>query len=143
MTELSMTLRALHLAGAILWIGGSVIIAFIASRASEHSVQSETKVALREVMLKFVAPAMVFAWMGGLTLLALGWEGYKRAGWMHTKLLLVFIAAGITGALSARLRKLAAGEEVSPGSLRRLSAVLIILMLLVLIMVLLGPLFMG
>jgi putative membrane protein len=39
---------------------------------------------------------------------------YARAGWMHAKLALVFLAAGLTGAITGALRRAAAGEAELP-----------------------------
>lgn len=133
--ELQLSLRALHLAGAILWFGGTISIGLIAYRLGDPR-QAE---ALRDVSRKLATPGMIVAWLGGLAMLALGWSGYARAGWMHGKLLLVFIASGVTGVLSARLRKWAAGEDVAVSSVRTLSFVLLGIMVLILVAVLLGP----
>lgn len=134
-----MGLRALHLAGAILWFGTSISVGLIAYRLGDPR-QAD---ALRDVARKVATPGMILAWLGGLTMLALGWSGYARAGWMHGKLLFVFIASGMTGVLSARLRKWAAGEDVAVESMRKISFALLVLMLLVLVAVLLGPSLLG
>lgn len=139
MTELQLGLRALHLAGAILWFGTSITVGLVAYRLGDPR-QAD---ALRDVTRKLATPGMIIAWLGGLTMLALGWSGYARAGWMHGKLLLVFIASGMTGVLSARLRKWAAGEDVAVESMRKISIALLVIMLLVLVAVLLGPLLLG
>lgn len=134
-TELQLALRAVHLAGAILWFGTAITVGLIAYRLGDPRQAH----ALRDVARKLATPGMIIAWLGGLTMLAFGWSGYARAGWMHGKLLLVFIASGMTGALTVRLRKWAAGEDVAVESLRRMSFALLAIMLLVLVAVLLGP----
>ena len=139
MTELQLGLRALHLVGAILWFGTTISVGLIAYRLGDPR-QADP---LRDVARKLGTSGMVLAWLGGLTMLALGWSGYARAGWMHGKLLLVFIASGLTGVLSARLRKWAAGEDVAVESLRTISFALLGIMLLVVVAVLLGPLLLG
>ena len=141
MTYVNLALRAFHLFGAILWIGGTVAVGLAAAAAAEH--RREASAALRRVALRVAAPGMVLAWVGGLTLLAMGWSGYRRAGWMHTKLLLVLVAAGLTGALTGRLRRWAAGDELSVQAVRGLAFALLVLAGLVLLMVFFGPLWMG
>jgi len=79
----------------------------------------------------------VLAFAGGLTMLALSWDLYARAGWMHGKLLLVVIAAGLHGAISGKLRKMAGGAEV--GGLAGLAYAYVAILVLVVIAVLLGP----
>lgn len=143
MTELNLTLRALHLLGAILWIGGAVAVALSAAAVARDAKDGAAASALRRVALRVATPGMVLAWAGGLTLLVMGWAGYQRAGWMHAKLLFVLVAAGLTGVLSARLRRWAAGGELAVASVRGLAYGLLGLALLVLFMVFWGPLLMG
>ncbi len=143
MTELNLTLRALHLFGAVLWIGGAVAVALLAAAVAEGTKGDPLAPVLRRVALRVATPGMLLAWAGGLTLLAMGWAGYRSAGWMHAKLLFVFLAAGLTGVLSARMRRWAAGGDLSPRPLRGLAYGLLVLVALVLFMVFWGPLLMG
>ncbi|MEM9072128.1 MAG: hypothetical protein AAGE52_26720 [Myxococcota bacterium] len=142
MTELNLALRALHLLGAIAWIGGTVAVALVAARAASDGKGAVVAPHARAIAVRWGSTGMVLAFAGGLTLLALGWAGYARAGWMHGKILLVLIAAGLSGVLSGKLRTLAAGEEVSPSTLSRFAFALIALAVLVLVLVLLGPILM-
>ncbi len=128
-------LRALHLFGAVLWMGSAISMALLAAMASADD-QTKAATFARTIVRKVSTPAMVLAWLGGLTILAIGWSGYARAPWMHTKLLLVFIGAGLTGALGGRLRRMAEGEAAK---VKPLAIALVVVLALVIFMVLLGP----
>lgn len=127
-------LKALHLFGAVIWMGSAIGMAVLAALATDE--RAKVAELARRVVKKVANPAMILAWLGGLSLLAHGWSGYARAGWMHGKLLLVFIAAGMTGALGAKLRKLAEGEDVK---VKGLAIALVVVLVLVLVMIELGP----
>ncbi len=143
MTGLNLALRALHLFGAILWVGGAVVVALTAATAAETDNRDAVAGLLRRAVLRVATPGMLLAWGGGLSLLVMGWAGYQRAGWMHAKLLFVLLAAALTGVLSGRLRRWADGAEVSPAFLRGAAYGLLTLVALVLFMVFWGPLRMG
>ena len=128
---LQLVLRVVHLFGAVFWLGGIVTVT-LAVAAYEGSERGKVAAAARGVALKLATPGMILAFVGGLTMLAMGWSGYARAGWMHGKLLLVVIAAGLTGALTGKLRKAAAGQEV--GGLGGLAIGLVVLTALVLVL---------
>jgi putative membrane protein len=67
--------------------------------------------AARKVALYVASPGMLLTWLVGLAVLIPNFSAlYAKAGWMHGKLTLVFIASGLTGALSGMLRKIAAGD---------------------------------
>lgn len=129
-------LKVAHLVGGIVWLGASIAIGLIAAAAAADE-QSKVAVLARRVARRVVTPALVLAFVGGLTMLGLAWSVYARAGWMHAKLLVVVIAAGLHGALSAKLRKAAEGQQVS--GLAGLSYTFLVLLVLIVVLVLLGP----
>jgi putative membrane protein len=129
-------LKALHLVGAFLWLGTSIGVALVAAAAAGDQ-RAPVAVLARRVALRIATPGLVLAFAGGLTMLALSWDLYARAGWMHGKLLLVVIAAGLHGAISGKLRKMAGGAEV--GGLAGLAYAYLAILVLVVIAVLLGP----
>ena len=129
-------LKALHLVGAVLWLGSSIGVALVAAAASGDQ-RAPVAALARRVALRIATPGLVLAFAGGLTMLALSWDAYARAGWMHGKLLLVVIAAGLHGAISGKLRKLAGGAEV--GGLAGLAYAYLALLVLVVVAVLVGP----
>jgi putative membrane protein len=129
-------LKALHLVGAFLWLGTSIGVALVAAAAAGDQ-RAPVAALARRVALRIATPGLVLAFVGGLTMLALSWDLYARAGWMHGKLLLVVIAAGLHGAISGKLRKMAGGAEV--GGLAGLAYAYLAILVLVVIAVLLGP----
>jgi putative membrane protein len=129
-------LKALHLVGAFLWLGTSIGVALVAAAAAGDQ-RAPVAALARRVALRIATPGLVLAFAGGLTMLALSWDLYARAGWMHGKLLLVVIAAGLHGAISGKLRKMAGGAEV--GGLAGLAYAYVAILVLVVIAVLLGP----
>lgn len=129
-------LKVLHLVGGIVWLGASVAVGLVAAAAAADE-QSKVAGLARRVARRVVTPGLALAFIGGLTMLALGWGAYARAGWMHAKLLVVIIAAGLHGALSAKLRKAAEGQQVS--GLAGLSYAFLVLLTLIVVLVLMGP----
>ncbi|MCB9618977.1 MAG: CopD family protein [Sandaracinus sp.] len=129
-------LKALHLVGAVLWMGASIAVALVAAAASGNE-RAPVAALARRVALRIATPGLVLAFVGGLTMLALSWDAYARAGWMHGKLLLVVITAGLHGAVSGKLRKLAKGDEV--GGLQGLAYGYLALLVLIVVAVIVGP----
>lgn len=135
-------LKVIHLLGAIAWIGGLLAVAVAAVSAEGKVTQPLAQVA-RTAALRVAVPGMVLAWIGGLTMFALGIDTYLAAGWMHAKLTLVLIASGLSGVLTGRLRRAAAGQDVSSGSIQGLGLALVLTAALAIIMVILGPIWMA
>ena len=87
-------LLGLHLLGVILWVGGTIA----ASLVSKND-------ALR-ILKRMANPGMLLAYAFGLSMLIPSFrEVYARAGWMHTKLLLLLVMSAFTGIMQARLKK--------------------------------------
>lgn len=123
--------RYLHFLGLTFWVGTAVAVAAIA--AAPMAVESGVAQALRKVTLRVTTPAMLAAFVGGFGMLIPSFaQIYAKQGWMHTKLTLLLVLAGVTGVLSGRLRRWAAGQEVSQATFRRLAwAIAIIAVLIV------------
>lgn len=121
--------KIVHVIGNVLWLGGGAACAFaFAFLASEDATTRTTAArALRKVTLTLVTPGMLLSLGAGLVMLLSYWSDlYAKAPWMHAKLTVGLIAAAFSGVLSGRLRKAAAGSEVSPGSLRLAGGVLVL-----------------
>lgn len=131
-------LRAAHVFGVILWIGGTataaLIVAFAAGEAS-----AKVAAAARRAVLLVATPGLVLAWLAGLLVLVPGWAGYKSAGWMHTKLTVALVVTGLTGMLTGRLRRAASGADSKPGLLRGLALGILALAVAVLVLARLQP----
>ena len=137
MSTLSL-LKALHIFGAIVWIGGVVAVA-LAALALGPSSAKEGAAALRGAARKLAVPGMLLAWVGGLGLIAVNFA-YMKMGWLHPKLLLVLIASGLTGAITAKLGKVEAGSiTVEESKLRALGVTVLVLAFLTVALASLRP----
>jgi protoporphyrinogen IX oxidase len=121
--------KIVHVIGNVLWLGGGAVVAFsfvlLASESAEVRLKSSQ--VLRKMTLYVVTPGMIFSLIGGLTMLIGFWdELYKKAPWAHSKLTVGIIAAAFSGVLTGRLRRAAAGQEVSPGAVRTAGIVLLV-----------------
>lgn len=130
--------RYLHFLGITFWIGTAVATAIAASAPTPW--ESGIAQALRKVTVRVTTPAMLFAFAGGFGMLIPNFaEVYAKQGWMHAKLLLILALAGATGVLTGKLRKWAAGEEISTTTFGRLAWLISILAVLVVTLAVFQP----
>jgi putative membrane protein len=115
---------ATHLVGMVLWIGGVVAASVVAASAASASAGGEGEggraalAAARRAVLVVATPGMLLAWLAGLSYLVPNFaELYARAGWMHGKLTAVLVLTGLTGVLTGRLRRAAAGTKPASAGL--------------------------
>ena len=126
--------KIVHVLGNILWLGGGAICAFVMAglAAESKEVRLAAAKAVRKLILMVVTPGMLLSFAGGLINLLSYWEPlYRKAPWMHTKLLVGLIAAAFTGVLSGKLRKAASkGDDVPAGSMKLAGSILLVSVLL-------------
>ncbi|MBC7173472.1 MAG: CopD family protein [Polyangiaceae bacterium] len=137
---MQLLLRSLHLFGAILWVGGISAVAIVAVALPER-VQKEAIGAVRGAVTRVATPGMILSFIGGLGMLLPNFTTvYARQGWMHAKLLLVIVAAGLTGAISGSIRKAAAGDKaLAVGSIRGMGLALALIGLFTVILAIFRP----
>ena len=125
--------------GFMVWIGGAIAISLAASATTE--TPQATRGNLHRASMAVVAPGILAAWVGGLGMLLPHFsEVYARAGWMHTKLTLLILLSGLTGALSAKLRKSANGSsDVSAATFRKIGVVMFLLASVVISLAVIRP----
>lgn len=129
--------RALHFVGVILWMGGTISSVLLAAYAA--SVGVNVAGPTRRVLVTVATPAMIAAWLGGLgTLIPLWSTTYAHAPWMHGKLALVFLASGLSGAISGTLRRAESGE-VPAAKLRGFAIALLFVTLAVIALAVIKP----
>lgn len=118
---MSMTVfRYLHFLGITFWLGSAVAVAIAA--AAPPPWESGIAQTLRKVSLRVTTPAMLVAFAGGFGMLIPSFaEVYAKQGWMHAKLTLLLILAGVTGVLTGKLRRWAEGQDVTPKTFARLA----------------------
>ena len=102
-------IKAFHVMAVIAWMAGMLYLPRLMVYHVESpvgSIQSETfKIMERRLLKGIINPAMILTWLLGLYL---AWTAFGfKGGWLHGKLLLVFILSGIHGYLSGRVRAFA------------------------------------
>ncbi len=89
-------IKALHLISLIAWMAGLLYLPRLFvyhCTAAPGSAQSETfKVMERRLIRAIMNPAMIATWLFGVLLL---WVQDWSQGWLHAKLLLVFLLTGM------------------------------------------------
>ena len=131
-------LKALHLFGAIVWIGGIVTVAMAALALTSASTK-DGALALRGTAKRLATPGMILAWLGGLGMIAHHFA-YMKMGWLHGKLLLVFVISGLSGAITAKLGKIEQGKiTIEESKVRTLGLIVLILGLLTVFTAVLKP----
>lgn len=105
--------KAIHIIFVIFWMAGMFMLPrFFAyhmqyeagSSEDAHWIEREAR-----LMKIIINPAMTIAWILGLTLVA--HIGLDAGGWLHAKLLLVFLFSGFHGMLSKERKSIAAGNR--------------------------------
>jgi len=129
--------RALHLIGAILWVGGTIGTLLAASYAASAGKNVATEA--RRVLRTLATPAMIATWLGGLGMVIPLWsDTYSHQPWLHAKLVLVFLASGMSGAVSATLRR-AEGGELPAAKIRGFAVALLLITVAIVCLAVLQP----
>lgn len=135
-------LKAFHIIAVIAWMAGMLYLPrlFVYHVAADvGSIQSETfKVMERRLLRAIMNPAMIATWVLGL------WLAHElgawRSGWLHGKLLLVFLLSGVHGVLSRHVKDFAADKRRKSAKFYRiLNEIPTILMILIVILVVVKP----
>ena len=138
--------KAAHVVFVIFWMAGMFMLprylvyhqeAEPGSSEAKAWVERETK--LRNIIL---TPSMTLVWILGLMLAANAglFSGVEGLGWLHAKLLLVFILSGYHGWAVGYAKKLAAGKPTLTGKqLRMLNEVPAIVAVLIVVLVIVRP----
>jgi putative membrane protein len=128
-----------HLLGLVLWVGGAVAAAWTAA-SLVSSGETKALSSIRSALLAVVMPGIVLAFLGGLARLVPGWTAhYAHAPWMHAKLTVALVLAGLHGFLVNRVRKAAQGTAVAPGVFVGIAAAHAVLAVVALALVLFRP----
>lgn len=100
-------LRALHIIAVISWMAGLLYLPRLFVYHADVDVGSdisETFKIMEWRLLKYIMnPAMIASWVLGLLMIYAN-PGMFADGWIHVKLLLVFILSGAHGALSKQVK---------------------------------------
>jgi putative membrane protein len=135
-------IKAFHVMAVIAWMAGMLYLPRLMvyhAEAAVGSIQSETfKLMERRLLKGIINPAMGLTWVLGLYL---AWSAFGfKGGWLHGKILLVFILSGIHGYLVGRVRAFAEDRnDKSARFYRILNEVPAVLMALIVILVIVKP----
>ncbi|MBD8698413.1 CopD family protein [Sphingomonas sp. CFBP 13714] len=140
--------KAAHLIFVIFWMAGLFMLprylvyhqeALAAGNAAEAASWIEREGKIRKIIL---TPAMIVVWVLGLALaLNLGLaDGAPGLGWLHLKMLLVFLLTGYHGWTVGYAKKLAAGKPTLTGKqLRMLNEIPALAVTLIVVLVIVKP----
>lgn len=105
----------IHFLGLLMWIGGAATCSWIAA-SLVSSGDTKALSSVRSGLLAIVMPGILLATLGGLGRLIPNWSThYAHAPWMHIKLTIGLVLAGMHGLLVNRVRKASTGTPVPAG----------------------------
>ncbi len=117
-TTLIYTFKALHIIGFVTWFAGLFYLARIFVYHVEANDKPETERNILQAQYNIMAsrlykiitnPAMMITWTFGIAMLVMNPE-YLKGGWLHAKLLLVFLLSGYHGYCKGIIKKLKEGK---------------------------------
>ena len=135
-------IKAFHVMAVISWMAGMLYLPRLMvyhAEAQTGSIQSETfKIMERRLLKGIINPAMIVTWVLGLYL---AWYAFGfKGGWLHGKLLLVFLLSGIHGYLVGRVRDFANDRNTKSARFYRvLNEVPAVIMAAIVILVVVKP----
>ena len=103
-------LKALHVACALLFVGGVVASSLVLAAGRE--ARARVAPVQRRWDRLITVPAMLGVWAFGIGLAISG--GWFTYGWLQTKLALVVLLSAIHGLQSGQIRRLAEGTDFKP-----------------------------
>ncbi len=110
-----LTLKALHIIAVIAWMAGMLYLPRLFvyhSDLKKGSAASELLKVMERRLLKFIMnPAMIVTFALGFWIILQSPEYYMKEGWLHIKLTLVFIMAGLHGYFAKTVRIFAADQN--------------------------------
>ena len=137
-------LRALHIIAVISWMAGMLYLPrlFVYHADAEvGSEKSETFKFMEWRLLKYITnPAMIVAWILGLLMIYANPGMLEGQGWLHVKLLMVFIMSAVHGVLSKQVKVFKRDENTKSAKyFRILNEVPTVLMIIIVIMAVVQP----
>lgn len=144
MLEWYRSILAFHVIAIISWMAGILylyrLLIYASERRSEHPrVEELLKTMTRRLWKAITLPAMIAAWVAGITMLSLN-PSLWHMPWFHAKFLCVILLT-LSSLYAGRLvKKVQAGATVPSGkALRFLNEVPTLLMIVIVIMVIVRP----
>ena len=108
-----LTAKAVHLVSMVAWFAGLFYLPrlFVYHMQAKTAETNRTFIMMERRLYRFIMqPAMAATWLGGLTMIALNSEALTSQGWLHAKMLLVFLLTGFHHSLNRYRQDLASGN---------------------------------
>ncbi len=143
LAEYYLWIKACHLIGIIAWMAAMLYLPRLFVYhvdAKKGSAQSETFKIMEFRLLRYIAtPAMLVTWVLGVTLLAAN-PDVASQGWIHLKIVLVFMLTGFHGACAGWMKKLARDENTKSQKFFRIAnEVPTVMMIIIIILAIVKP----
>lgn len=144
MLEWYRQILAFHVIAIISWMAGILylfrLLVYATERRAEHPlVEDLLKTMCRRLWKAITLPAMIAAWLAGLTMIHLN-PGLMRLPWFHVKALSVIIITASTIWAGVQVGRVQRGESLPRGKVFRImNEVPTLLMIVVVIMVIVRP----
>lgn len=138
-------IKSFHVIAMIAWMAGMLYLPrlFVYHAGAPRGGElSETLKVMEHRLLRYIInPAMIATFLFGGLMLYANWEALMGGGgWMHAKLLLVFILSGVHGMLAGMRKTFARDENTRPAKFYRiLNEVPTALMIAIVILVIVKP----
>jgi putative membrane protein len=137
--------KAFHIIFVIFWMAGLFLLPrYLVHHQEALGTPEAAAWTRREVLLRrmILSPSMIIVWILGLSLAVnIGLlDGGAGLGWLHGKLLLVFLLSGYHGWAVGYSKKLAAGRgTIAPRTLRILGEIPALAVVLIVILAVVKP----
>jgi putative membrane protein len=137
-------IKALHVIAVLSWMAGLLylprLFVYHTQTAPGSEASERFKVMERLLMKAIMLPAMIVAWGSGLGMIWMGDLLTSGDGWIHAKLVLVFLMSGAHGFLSKARKNFELDVNKRPERFYRLfNEVPTVLMILIVILVVVKP----
>ena len=113
LTEYYLWLKTVHLIAIIGWLIGLLYLPRLFAYHADAAVGSDTDATFqrmeRNLLRLLLLPCLIAVFITGLLLIFA--IGVEMAGWLHAKLLLVLVLAGLHGAMARQRKKFQRGEN--------------------------------
>lgn len=143
LAEYYLWFKAAHLIAIMSWMAAMLYLPRLFvyhADAEKGSIQSETFKTMEFRLLRYIAtPAMLITWILGVILLAAN-PDVASQGWIHFKILLVFLLTGFHGACAGWMKKFARDENTKSQKFFRIAnEVPTVMMILIVILAVVKP----
>lgn len=135
--------KAFHVIAVMAWMAGLLylprLFVYHAEAGENLDLTTTLSIMERRLLRIIMNPAMIVAWIMGLTMLALN-PALMQAGWMHVKLLMVVVMTGLHHVFARWRKDFATGRNTRPGKFYRLwNEVPALVMIIIVIMAVAEP----